>query len=475
MTRYLPLLGPIAALTCLGACGSGADSGPHQVELDASFDGGEDAGHSQAPTPDAGRKPPVRDDAGLADAGTDSGEPAPEPWNPGPMPWEVVPEDQVLETCRLDPEALAQADATLNTPWAVIRYGKLCHQYMAEGMRARPAWSVTKTLGALVTGMVAHETRNLPKPLSDEDRVDRWLESFSYNPNAQIAHVLAMIAHNESLAYGERKMEYDTVGTVQINSLSQIMTLALSQDSQRLGADLEQFTQRFLFDKLGMSHSVWMEHNPMKILGFGWTTDVLDMAKLGQLMLRGGMWNGERLLAAEWIYRMTHPSFEDANTGYGYLTWLNSTAGWSIGLTSLPGGITVPELPGVGAINPGSCAPVAIYDHYKHGLSDAESCLYAPYRSCEQDFDVGVWQAIGLLGQVIQGHRGLDMVVVGMDLTVEEGATMDFRNATSPTAKLWDALRPAVVKGDPVYQGDEVAFCLAYGNNAYAPDLEEWE
>ena len=141
-----------------------------------------------------------------------------------------------------------------------------------------------------------------------------------------------------------------------------------SDENKKL-ALLEQFTQRFLFDKLGMAHSVWSEHNPKKILGFSWQTDVFDMAKPGQLMLRGGIWNGERLLASEWIYRMTHPSFEDANTGYGYLTWLNSSAGWSIGLTSLPGGVEVPELPGIGAINPGPCAPVSIHDHYKHGLS----------------------------------------------------------------------------------------------------------
>jgi hypothetical protein len=346
---------------------------------------------------------------------------------------------------------------------------------MGEGMKPRQAWSATKTLGALVTGMVSYETRNLPKPLSDEDPVKDWLDTFTYNPDAKIAHVLAMIAQNESLAYEQRKMEYDVAGGVQINTLADIMTLALAQDGERLGADLEQFTQRFLFDKLGMAHSVWSEHNPKKILGFSWQTDVFDMAKLGQLMLRGGIWNGERLLASEWIYRMTHPSFEDANTGYGYLTWLNSSAGWRIGLTSLPGGVEVPELPGIGAINPGPCAPVSIHDHYKHGLSDAPDCLYGLVRDCQQDYDVGVWQAIGLLGQVIQGHRGLDLVVVGMDLTAEEGATADFRNQTNPSGKLWDALKPAVINADPKYMGDEASFCAAYGNNEYAPDLVPWQ
>lgn len=469
-------------LALASACGGASDvareardAEPRGPTADASDEGGvvaeaeRDAARGPGPFADAG----ADQDAG--DAGNADDARAPEvPWDPGPLPWERVPEHQVLETCRLDPAALAAADAALNTPWAVIRYGKLCHQFKAEGMAPRNAWSVTKTLGALVMGMVAYETRALPKPLSDEDRVDHWLDTFSYNPEARIAHVLAMIAHNESLAYGERTMEYDTFGTVQIDSLSTIMNLALAQDGARLG-DLAQFTQWFLFDKLGMAHSAWPSDTAEKPLGFGWSTDVFDMAKLGQLMLRGGEWNGERLLSSEWVYRMTHPSFEDANTGYGYLTWLNASAGWTIGVSSLLGEEALPELPGVGAVNPGPCAPVALHEHYPHGLSTAPDCLYGAVRDCEQQYDVGVWQAVGLLGQVIQGHRGLDMVVVGMDLTKDEGVTEDLRNVTSPSAKLWDALRPAVILGDPTYAGDEAAFCAAYGNNAYAPDLVPWE
>lgn len=398
-TRHSSLAG---ALSFVLACSSDAGSRPGREDHDAaSTDAGDDAA---ALPSDSGTKPIVRRDAGQPDdAGVDASRPEPEPWGPGPMPWEVVPEAQVLETCRLDPEALAAADELLNTPWAVIRYGKLCHQYMAEGMKARQAWSATKTLGALVTGMVSYETRNLPKQLTDADPVKDWLDSFTYNPDAKIAHVLAMIAHNESLAYGQRKMEYDTVGSVQINTLADIMSLALAQDSERLGPDLEQFTQHFLFDKLGMAHFVWTEHGPKKILGFSWQTDVYDMAKLGQLMLRGGVWNGERLLESEWIYRMTHPAFEDANTGYGYLTWLNASSGWSIGADNLPGGAALPDLL-LGPVNPGPCAPVAIYAQHPHGLSEAPSCLYDFPYSCAQTYDVGVWQAIGLAGQVVQGR-----------------------------------------------------------------------
>src|SRR5581483_7864298 len=39
-------------------------------------------------------------------------------------------------------------------------------------------------------------------PLSDTDRVDRWLDAFTYNKDAQVAHVLAMVAASPSLALG---------------------------------------------------------------------------------------------------------------------------------------------------------------------------------------------------------------------------------------------------------------------------------
>ena len=32
-------------------------------------------------------------------------------------------------------------------------------------------------------------------------------------------------------------------------------------------------------------------------------------------------------------------------------------------------------------------------------------------------------------------------------------------------------MRPALIALDPTFQGGEIAFCEAYGSNAYAPDL----
>jgi hypothetical protein len=164
------------------------------------------------------------------------------------------------------------------------------------------------------------------------------------------------------------------------------------------------------------------------------------------------------LLDAEWIYRMTHPAFEDANTGYGYLTWLNASSNHHYGgIPFAPTGLQQEPQ------SPGPCAPVSVFPTHPHGLSDSPDCNYeAPY-TCTQTYDVGVWQAVGLGGQVIQGHPGLDLVVVARD--VPGGST-----GPAAPAILWDAVKPAVIALDPQFAGDEGAFCQAYGGNNYAPD-----
>jgi hypothetical protein len=47
------------------------------------------------------------------------------------------------------------------------------------------------------------------------------------------------------------------------------------------------------------------------------------------------------------------------------------------------------------------------------------------------------------------------------------------RNAggTATLTTPWDLIRTALVEHDPVYAGDEDAFCNAYREGDYAPDL----
>jgi len=375
----------------------------------------------------------------------------------------MVPTSDVASVCKLDLAKLQAAEMSTGYPFVIVRYGKVCYA-TASAMSFTPAeaWSTTKTLGATVTGIAAYQSKQEKKtgpktgPLSDMDPVSSWLTSFSYNQEALVAHVMGMVAHDTSLAAGQKSFAYDTVGTTEINSLSDIINAVVAQDTTHLTANIETFTQKFLFQPLGMTKSSWSSGSTTKVFAYSWTTDLFDMARVGLLLLDWGQWNGQRILDTEWVYRMTHPSFEDANTGFGYLTWLNSASNWE----SISGGKQQ------GAGTPGTCAPVALHKKYPHGASTNTDCNYTSPYTCAQKYDVGVFQAEGLMGQLIQGHRGLDMVIVARN--AEPGGS------GPGTAKIvWTAIQDAVIAGDPVYKGDPTSFCKDYGGNSYAPDWHE--
>lgn len=81
--------------------------------------------------------------------------------------------------------------------------------------------------------------------------------------------------------------------------------------------------------------------------GWGLTLTAMDMAKLGQLYLNGGLWDGRRIVSAEWIAESTapHSRWEEAGLDYGYLWWLAGLNGLSACLAMGDGGNVVCCIP----------------------------------------------------------------------------------------------------------------------------------
>lgn len=59
--------------------------------------------------------------------------------------------------------------------------------------------------------------------------------------------------------------------------------------------------------------------------GWGLTLTPVDMAKLGQLYLNGGIWEGRQIVSSKWIEESTkeHSRWKKRNLPYGYLWWVN--------------------------------------------------------------------------------------------------------------------------------------------------------
>lgn len=59
--------------------------------------------------------------------------------------------------------------------------------------------------------------------------------------------------------------------------------------------------------------------------GWGLTLSPMDMAKIGQLFLSKGIWNGERIVSEKWVAESTSEQsrWERHNLPYGYLWWVS--------------------------------------------------------------------------------------------------------------------------------------------------------
>jgi putative cell wall-binding protein len=360
--------------------------------------------------------------------------------DPGTAAWERVPRERVAEECGLDPDLLEQADAILAPrAYTVVRYGKLCWEARHTDEIYHVA-SITKTFGALMVGVAV--TRS---SLSDTDRLDEWVDLSAWplvNPDARLAHALSMTAFNPVLDYPAKTWVYDVFGNRELDALMDAVDAAIDAEPDAFpGIDNRVDLMQALFDKLGMASTSWAGET----IGFSADSTPRDLARIGLLMARGGSYNGEQLIDPEFMHRATHPAFEDANTGHGYLTQLNADLGWTYSTGT----------------NDPLCSPVATWRHHPHRpFYEAESDHGGAATRGDQIYDVGAYWASGAGGQRIVVHRGLDLVMTIRDESSNEGHKT-----------VWNAVRPALVAEDPVYQGDEAAFCADYRAGAYAPDL----
>ena len=91
------------------------------------------------------------------------------------------------------------------------------------------------------------------------------------------------------------------------------------------GQDFQGFVQRELFTPLGIQPGDWFwtrdsAGHTQGFFGLNMPTD--DFARLGELMRRGGMWDGRRLLSQRYVREAVTPSA--TNGCYGYLIWVNA-------------------------------------------------------------------------------------------------------------------------------------------------------
>lgn len=289
----------------------------------------------------------------------------------------------------LSTELLEQAgDDVRNVPLryclTVIKDGELVYDrnYLGYQNGSFYAYSVTKTLGAVLVGITEHQGY-----LQLDDKISDWLGEVpsSMNPDATIRHVLGQVSHSDPLG---SDFSYNT--GARINTLSAVL-------KEATGMNTLEYAQDQMLIPLNMNYTSWATDSDDNVtIGAGTSSSCRDLARVGQLMMNGGRWNGQQLLSQSYIEDMVQPSYPDANSNYGYLTWLNKSEGpWHRPLTS-----------GTGIMVEG-----------------------APRNA---------WFATGFFGQLIIGIPDENIVITTMGTSLQLETLNTLQN-------VWDAVAPAVM------------------------------
>jgi CubicO group peptidase (beta-lactamase class C family) len=91
------------------------------------------------------------------------------------------------------------------------------------------------------------------------------------------------------------------------------------------GTDIEEYAARHLFEPLGIGRWFW-KRTPAGLVDTegGLYLEARDLARIWRLFLEGGVWQGRRLLSADWVARSVTPAVQvgtRAGTPYYGLKW----------------------------------------------------------------------------------------------------------------------------------------------------------
>ena len=104
-------------------------------------------------------------------------------------------------------------------------------------------------------------------------------------------------------------------------SVGVLLTAKIIEEAS--GMTIQEFAKQYLFDELGIENYNWSHTTKKEIISAGKRLYLTsrDMAKIGQLILNKGNWNGKQIVSKAWIDEATTPKTKITGFDYGYLWW----------------------------------------------------------------------------------------------------------------------------------------------------------
>ena len=258
----------------------------------------------------------------------------------------ATPESQGISS-DLFAALLRELDASKDTEmhhFMALRHGKvICECNFAPYPKGM--WHITHSMCKSITGMAIGMLIEEEKLKLDENIYDIFpdhINAFSkiFRPVITVENLLTMtsgVTFNESgIVSGNDWLGSFLNASVngkpgtefQYNSLNTYVLSAIV--TKRTGETLTEYLTPRLFGPLGITKYYW-ETCPKGITkgGGGLFLCAEDMAKLGQLYLQRGKWNGQQLVSEYWIEISTarHLKTQNDTYGYGYQLWMEQRPG----------------------------------------------------------------------------------------------------------------------------------------------------
>jgi CubicO group peptidase (beta-lactamase class C family) len=218
----------------------------------------------------------------------------------------------------------------------IVRHGKLLAEAYCKDagdlMSLHNIKSATKSISSILTGIMLDIGAMESLESSVYDYLPEYFDDDFRKQDITLRHVLTM---ETGLAYDDdvhtREMLYNPG-----SSLKYVLDKDLVFDPgtdwyygdgnpqlisgliQKLtGKTASEFAEEYLFGPMGIDNYLWETTKDGLTLGaIGLWLTPRDMAKIGLLMARQGMWNGNRLVSESWIRESTTKQSLFSNYGY---------------------------------------------------------------------------------------------------------------------------------------------------------------
>jgi N-acyl-D-amino-acid deacylase len=213
----------------------------------------------------------------------------------------------------------------------VIRNGYIVGEWYWDGSTPDTrfqVYSVTKSFSSAAVGLLLRD-RKLKLDQSAADFIPAWRRDD--RSKITLRHLLTMTSGlKETLPFGRRDQTAYAIeqplekppGTFWAynNGANQTLSQVVETAS---GKELSAFLQERLYQPLGMKSPRMDMSNGKALAYMGLNIHARDLAKFGWLYLNGGVWNGKRLLDADFV-RDSVTASQELNPAYGYLWWVRS-------------------------------------------------------------------------------------------------------------------------------------------------------